>query len=85
MEDTGVGGFLLVAYSGHNQGDVSLGLDGEVEHKGDKGRPGCYLDIAVDLEVQEVGAFEYMVLVTKGAALAEAADSLLSGSVGMTA
>ena len=46
---------------------------------------GCYLDIAVDLEVQEVGAFEYMVLVTKQAALVEAADSLLSGGVGMTA
>ena len=53
---------LLVAYSGHNQGDISLDLDGEVEHKGDKGRPGCYLDITVDLEVQEVSAFEYMEL-----------------------
>ena len=74
-----------MAYSGHNQGDVSLDLDGEIEHEGDEGRPGCYLDIAVDLEVQEVGAFEYMVLITKGAALAEATGSLLSGSVGMTA
>ena len=36
---------LPVAYSGHNQGDISLDLDGEVEHKGDRGRPGCYLDI----------------------------------------
>ena len=42
---------LPVANSGHNQGDVSLGLDGEIEHEGDKGRPGCYLDITVDVTV----------------------------------
>ena len=76
---------LPVAYSGHNQGDVSLGLDGKIEHKGDKGQPGCYLDITVDLEVQEVSAFEYMVFITKGAAWTEATDTLLSGGVGMTA
>ena len=83
VEDTSVGASLPVAYSGHDQGDVSLGLNGEVQHKGDKGRPGCYLDITVDLEVQEVGTFEYVVLITKGAASAEAAHSLLSGGVGM--
>ena len=67
---------LPVAYSGHNHGDISLDLDGEVEHKGDKGRPGCYLDITVDLEVQEVGAFEYMVFITKGGTWTEATDTL---------
>ena len=76
---------LPVAYSGHNQGDISLGLDGEIEHEGDKGRPGCYLDITVDLEVHEVRAFEYMVFITKGAAWAEAADTLLSRGIGVTA
>ena len=76
---------LPVAYSGHNQGDISLDFDGEIEHKGDKGRPGCYLDITIDLEVQEVSAFEYMVFITKGATLTESEDTLLSGSIGVTA
>ena len=36
---------MSVAHSGHNQRDVPLDLGGEIEHKRDKGRPGCYLDI----------------------------------------
>ena len=76
---------LLVTYSGHNQGDISLDLDGKVLLKGDKGRPGCYFDIAVDLEVKKVGALEYMVFIAKGATGAEATDALLPGDVGVTA
>ena len=76
---------LPVAYSGHNQGDISLDLDWEVEHEGGKRRPGCYLDITVDLEVQEVSAFEYMIFIAKGAAWAEAANMLVSGGIGVKA
>ena len=76
---------LLVTYAGHNQGDVPLDFDGKVLHKGDEGRPGCYFDIAVDLEVQKVGALEYMVFIAKGATGAEATDALLPGDVIVTA
>ena len=70
---------------GHNQGDISLDLDGKILHKGGKRWPGCYFDITIDLEVQEMGAFEYMVFIAKGAAGAEEADALLPGGVGVTA
>ena len=43
-----------------------------------------YLDITIDLKVQEMGAFEYMVFIAKGAAGAEAAGALLPGGVGVT-
>ena len=52
-----------MTYAGHYQGDITLGLDGEVLHEGNKGWPGCYLDTAIDLEVQEVGAVEYMIFI----------------------
>ena len=42
---------------------ITLNLDGEILHEGDKRWPGCYLDITIDLEVQEVCTFEYMVFI----------------------
>ena len=85
MEVTNVLVDLSVAYSGHDQGDIALDIDGEILHEGNKRWPGCYLDTTVNLEVQEVSAFEYMVFISEGATGTKAADTLLSGGVGVTA
>ena len=85
VEVTNVLGDLLVAYTGHYQGDISLDIDGEVLHEGNKWWPGCYVDAAINLEVQEVGALEHMVFVSEGATGTEAAGTLLPGCVGVPA
>ena len=57
----------------------------EVLHEGDKGRPGCYVDTTVDLEVEEVRALEYVVFIPKGATGTEAAGPIRSRGVGVAA
>ena len=42
-------------------------IGGEILHQGKKCWPGCYMDAAVYLEVQEVDAFEHMIFVSEGA------------------
>ena len=66
---------------GHYQGDIALGVVREFLHEGGEGRPGCYMDTTVDLEVKEVGALEYMVFIPNRAAGEEAAGAVLSGGI----
>ena len=47
----------------HYQGNVTLYVVWEFLHEGDKVRPGCYVCSTVNLEVKEMGALEYMVLI----------------------
>ena len=63
-----------------------LGIDGEILHEGNKCWPGCYVDTAIYLEVQEVGApKKNMVFVSEGTTGAEAAGTILPGGVGVPA
>ena len=50
----------------------------EFLHEGGESRPGCYVDTTVHLEVEEVGALEYMVFIPNRAA---GAGAVLSGGV----
>ena len=61
--------------------ETALEVAREFLHKGGECRPGCYMDTAGDLEVEEVGALEYVVFVPNRATGAEAAGSVLSGDI----
>ena len=53
----------------------------EFLHEGGECQPGCYVDTAEHLEVEEMGALEYMIFVPNRATGAEAAGAVLSGGV----
>ena len=52
---------LLVFDTGHESCDISLCVWLEDLHHHNELRSGCYMDVVVDLEVQELGALECMI------------------------
>ena len=59
-------GGLSVADAAHEEGDVSLDVCGEILHGREELGSGGDVDGAVDLEVQELGTHEGVVLVADG-------------------
>ena len=66
---------LLVFDTGHESCDVSLCVWLEGLHYRDTLWSGCYVDVIIDLEVQELGALECMVFVPNGSGIAEPTGS----------
>ena len=64
---------LSVADAVHEEGDVSLDVYREVLHGREELRSGGDVDGAIHLEFQELGAYEGMVFVADGSAIAESA------------
>ena len=76
---------LLVTDMSHEEGNVSLYIYGEFLHGGEELGSVGNLYGAVNLEVQEVGADEDMVLISNRSTSVESAYAVMSGGVCMTA
>ena len=65
------GGGIYVTDSAHEEGDIPLDICGEFLHGREELGSGGYVDGAVCLEVQELGADECVVFITYGTTVAE--------------
>ena len=68
---------------GHESCNVCLGFWMEGLHFRDELQSGCYMDVIVDLEIQELGALESMIFITNISRCAEHTRSKFRRSLGM--
>ena len=86
MECGGGGGWnLSMMDSAHEEGDIPLDIYVEFLHGHEELGSGVYVDGAISLKVQELGADECVVFVTCGSTVAEPTCSVLSGDIRVAA